>query len=120
MIFIDGEESPSLVGTGTEDYYGCSWCPSEFYVAPYHGILLPGAANWGGKITVYRYHIEDPVLFDTSIRVTIEHGHANDRGDDIASTAYWYQTEPHAPFPPLPDTAARAPRVTRWETRYTP
>ncbi len=120
MIFIDGDELPTLTGTGTEDYYGCAWCPSEFYVAPYHGILLPGAANWGGKITVYRYHIEDPVLFDTRIRVTIEHGHANDRGDDIASTAYWYQTEPHAPFPPLPGIAARAPRETHYERRYLP
>ncbi len=120
MMFIDGDEMPTLTGTGTEDYYGCAWCPSEFYVAPYHGILLPGGANWAGKITVYRYHIEDPVMFDTSLRVTIEHGHANDRSDDLASTAYWYQTEPHAPFPPLPDTAARAPRPSRYETRYIP
>lgn len=120
MIFIDGDALPTLTGTGTEDYYGCAWCPSEFYVAPYHGILLPGGANWAGKITVYRYHIEDPMLFDTAIRITIEHGHANDRGDDIASTAYWYQAEPHAPFCPLPDITARAPRPTRYENRWSP
>ncbi len=120
MIFIDGDPLPTLTGTGTEDYYGGAWCPSDFYVAPYHGILLPGGTNWAGKITVYRYHIEDPVMFDESIRVTIEHGHANDRGDDIASTAYWYQTEPHAPFAPLPDAAARAPRRPLHERRWNP
>lgn len=111
MIFIDGEQwPPSLHGTGTEDYFGTAWCPSTEFHGPYHGIILPGGANWSGKITLYRYHIEDPVRFQSSIRVTIEHGHANRRSDDYSSTAYWYQSEPHAPFPPLPDTAARLPR----------
>ncbi|RIK42288.1 MAG: hypothetical protein DCC58_11210 [Chloroflexi bacterium] len=114
MIFIDGEVwPPSLHGTGTEDYFGTAWCPKTPFHGPYHGVILPGGPNWSGQITLYRYHIEDPVRFSTSIRVTIEHGHANRRSDDYSSTAYWYQTEPHLPFPAFPDVAARLPRRGR-------
>jgi hypothetical protein len=111
MFFIDGESwPPALHGTGTEDYFGCAWCPTQEYSGPYHGIILPGGPNWSGKISLYRYHIEDPVRFRESIRVTIEHGHANRRGDDVSSTAYWYQTEPHLPFPALLPVDERLPR----------
>ena len=110
MIFIDGEPLPSTVGTGTEDYYGMSWCPTQEYCAPYHGLPLPGGHNWSGKITWYRYHILDPVYFEKSIRVTIEHGHANRRSDDYSSTAYWYQTEPHKKFEPMLPVEKRIPR----------
>lgn len=111
MIFIDGEEwPPSLHGTGTEDYFNTAWCPAVPYSAPYHGITLPGGPNWSGKISLYRFHIEDPICFQQSIRVTIEHGHANRRSDDYSSTAYWYQLEPHKPFPKLPSVEARLPR----------
>jgi hypothetical protein len=110
MIFIDGEEwPPSLHGTGTEDYVNMAWCPSQEYCAPYHGLLLGGKDNWKGKITYYRYHIQDPVMFEKSIRVTIEHGHNNNRSDDWSSTAYWYQTEPHLPFPELLPVEKRLP-----------
>ncbi|NPV68372.1 MAG: DUF2961 domain-containing protein [Anaerolineae bacterium] len=111
MIFIDGEVwPPSLHGTGTEDYFNTAWCPAVEYSAPYHGITLAGDENWSGKISLYRFHIEDPICFQQSIRVTIEHGHANRRSDDYASTAYWYQHEPHLPFPPLLPVARRLPR----------
>lgn len=110
MIFIDGEPwPPRLHGTGTEDYVNMSWCPTQEYSAPYHGLILGGQDNWKGKITYYRYHIQDPVMFTKSIKVTIEHGHANHRSDDWSSTAYWYQDEPHAPFPTLPPVARRLP-----------
>lgn len=62
-----------------------------------------------GKISYYRYHVQDPVMFDTSIRVTIEHGHNNNRNDDWSTTAYWYQTEPHKPFAALPSMQERLP-----------
>jgi hypothetical protein len=111
MIFVDGEEfPPSLHGTGTEDYFNTAWCPTQEYNAPYHGLVLPGEQNWWGKVSYYRFHVEDPVRFRRSIRVTIEHGHANRRSDDWSSTAYWYQAEPHAPFPALPAVAERLPR----------
>ncbi len=110
MIFIDGEEEPSIIGTGTEDYYGMSWCPTQEYCAPFHGLPLPGGPNWSGKATWYRYHILDPVHFRKSIRVTIEHGHANHRSDDYSSTAYWYQEEPHKPFWSMLPVEQRLPR----------
>jgi hypothetical protein len=78
-------------GTGTEDYVNMAFCPTQYYCAPYHGLIMGGGPNWGGKITYYRYHILDPVPFKSSIRVSIEHGHANRRWDDWSSTAYWYQ-----------------------------
>ncbi|MGC8963027.1 MAG: glycoside hydrolase family 172 protein [Candidatus Bipolaricaulaceae bacterium] len=110
MIFVDGEEwPPRLHGTGTEDYFNMAWCPTQPYSALYHGLILPGGPNWSGKITLYRFHIEDPIYFQRSIRVTIEHGHDNHRWDDLASIAFWYQTEPHAPFPPLPHVLERLP-----------
>jgi hypothetical protein len=103
MIFIDGEPfPPSLHGTGTEDYFNTAWCPSQSFCAPFHGIIRPGGDNWAGKISLYRYHILDPIHFSKSIKVTLEHGHNNNRSDDWSSTAYWYQTEPHQPFSILP------------------
>jgi hypothetical protein len=111
MIFIDGDTwPPSLHGTGTEDYFNTAYGPAIAYWAPYHGISLPGGRNFSGKISLYRFHIEDPIHFQKSIRVTIEHGHANHRSDDYSSTAYWYQLEPHKPFPPLPGVEERLPR----------
>ncbi len=114
MIFVDGEPwPPRLHGTGTEDYVNLAYGPTQEYHGPYHGLTVySGTAGWrwGGKNSVYRYHIEDPIYFDRSIRVTIEHGHANEQSNDYSSTAYWYQTEPHAPFPALPEVSARLPR----------
>jgi len=110
MIFVDGEEwPPRLHGTGTEDYFNMAWCPTQTYSAPYHGLILSGGPNWSGKITLYRFHIEDPIYFHRFIKVTIEHGHNNHRWDDLASIAFWYQTEPHVPFPPLPQVLERLP-----------
>ena len=111
MIFVDGELV--LRGTGTEDYFNTAWSPTREFCAPYHGLTIySGTADWpwSGKNSMYRWHIEDPVHFHRSIKVTIEHGHANDLSNDYSSTAYWYQTEPHAPFPPLPPVAGRLPR----------
>ncbi len=110
MIFIDDEQwPPSLHGTGTEDYFNTAWCPQQEVCTPYHGIILGGGPNWSGKISTYRYHIQDPVMFDKSIKVTIEHGHNNHRSDDISSTAYWYQTEPHEEFKVIPKLEGRLP-----------
>jgi hypothetical protein len=111
MIFIDGDEwPPTLPGTGTEDYFNTAWCPTQPYHAPYHGITLAGGDNWGGQVSLYRFHIEDPIPFQRSIRVSIEHGHANKRADDYSSTAYWYQSEPHQPFALAP-VDERIPRA---------
>ncbi len=113
MIFIDGEKwPPSLHGTGTEDYFCVAWgFPTGEYSGPYHGISLGSDTNeWGGKWSIYRFHIEDAINFQKSIRVTIEHGHANDQANDYSSVAYWYQTEPHKKFPEMLPVELRLPR----------
>ena len=115
MIRIDGEDWPvSLHGTGTEDYFCAAWgYPSGKYDAPYHGISLAGPttgdAAYSGKWTMYRFHVEDPIVFHKSIRMSIEHGHANVHSDDFSSVAYWYQTEPHKSFSLMPEVAERVP-----------
>jgi len=109
MIFIDGDKKPTLHGTGTEDYVNMAWCPTQEHSAPYHGLILGGKENWKGKITYYRYHIQDPICFAKDIKVTIEHGHNNNRSDDWSTTAYWYQTEPHMPFPKIAPVKERLP-----------
>jgi hypothetical protein len=109
MIYVDGEEFPSLHGTGSEDYFSDAWGMREdenlFYGCP----LQEPDFQVGSKATVYRFHIPDPIPFKKSIRVTIEHGHANDRSDFYSSVAYWYQSEPHDPFPALPSAKERLP-----------
>jgi hypothetical protein len=103
MIFVDGDNEgqrwpPTLHGTGTEDYFNTAWGPDEKFFSPFFGLTMPGAHNFSGFISWYRWHLLDPVRFSRSIRVSIEHGHANRRSDDFSSTAYWYQHEPHKPF----------------------
>lgn len=112
MIFIDGEAwPPSLHGTGTEDYFGCAWgFPAGEHSMPYHGISLGSdVQEHFGKWSLYRFHIEDPVHFSKSIRVTFEHGHANDQSNDYSSVGYWYALKPTAAkaLPPVKDRLAR-------------
>lgn len=114
MIFIDDDATPTLRGTGTEDYFCAAFgYPSGQTSMPYHGISLAGPTegpdSYSGKWTTYRFHIEDPIQFQKSIRVTIEHGHANVHADDYSSVAYWYQTEPHEPFPSIAAVEKRLP-----------
>lgn len=115
MIFVDGEAwPPALHGTGTEDYFNMAFCPRTEYCAPYHGLTLYSGNSewpWSGKNSMYRYHIEDPVRFKESIKVCIEHGHANKLSNDYSSTAYWYQLEPHSKFPKLLPVGARMARL---------
>ena len=115
MIFVDGEPwPPNLHGTGTEDYFNTAFCPQQEFCAPYHGITLYSGDQagfpWGGKNSMYRLHILDPIHFEKSIKVTIEHGHANKLSNDYSSTAYWYQLEPHSKQEPLNDPKDRIPR----------
>jgi hypothetical protein len=113
MIFIDGDSAPTINGTGTEDYYNGAWdFGGQAFGYMHQGApYMIDAERIGGRYCLYRWHIESPITFEKSIRVTIESGHGNHRADDFYSTAYWYQTEPHAPFPALPAPDARIPRV---------
>ncbi len=114
MIFIDDEPwPPRLHGTGTEDYFNTAFCPTQEYSAPFHGITVYSGNPswpWGGKNSMYRFHIEDPIRFEISIRVTIETGHNNALANDYSSTAYWYQRGRTNALPPLKPASERIPR----------
>jgi len=111
MVFIDGEKwPPSLHGTGTEEIFGGGACPNKEYTGPYSGFHLVSNPNWSGKNSMYRFFVNDPVRFQKSIKVTLEHGHANDLANDYSSVAYWYQNEPHVPFPSVLPMKERLPR----------
>ncbi|HTC42394.1 MAG TPA: glycoside hydrolase family 172 protein [Candidatus Acidoferrales bacterium] len=112
MFFIDGEKQPSINGTGTEDYFLGAY---DFGGKPFsyalYGAPVVGEEEAGSRSSVYRFHLDSPIPFTKSIKATIEHGHANGRSDNFFSVAYWYQTEPHAPFPQLPPADERLPRL---------
>ncbi len=123
-FYLDGDaEWPTICGTGTEDYFGGAFDFEHpkgqygVYSTPFLGlpqVIQPdGLYQSQQRFGMYRWHILDPIRFQEEIRVTIQdlgwrspiEGHSRylPRQDDIASTAFWYQAEPHAPFPELPD-----------------
>lgn len=103
MFFIDGEKwPPSLHGTGTEDFFNCSWSPVENYQHPFYGYArVNSGLGWLGRTHCYRFFFESPITFQKSLLATIEHGHNNCLTLDLVTVAYWYQKEPHKPFPRL-------------------
>ena len=109
LFQVDGEPWPgSLHGTGTEDYFNTSWSPDALYQHPFFGYArVDGETGWLGRTHVYRFHLTDPVRFQTSLRASIEHGHDNNLTLDLATVAYWYQLEPHKPYPAFPDRTSR-------------
>ena len=117
-IYIDGESTASIWGTGTEDYFLSAW-GLKTTGTPYFGV--PYFDQWGivgGHTSAYRWHIHDPFVFNTGIKVTLEHFgwiapdenpdyksmSWNEREDDYASVAFWYQTGE-------PTFTARAPHA---------
>jgi len=76
-----------------------------------HGFHLLESPDWSGLVAAYRWFVHDPIRFTRSLRWTVEHGHANNFANAYASVAYWYQTEPHAAFPALPDRVALRPSL---------
>lgn len=112
-IYIDNDTTPTLSGTGSEDYFCGAWCYGEPFYSPYFGCPLRGRHAKGALWNVYRYHIPDPIAFQKSIKVDIEAIHSSgpyDPPDNYSSVAYWYQNEPHEPFPLLPSVEERLPR----------
>jgi hypothetical protein len=117
MIFVDDESKPLIIGTGSEDYFLGSWNFGGRDGAVPFGHMMYGAPSiimperTGGRYCCYRWHGDNPVTFTRYLKHTMEHGHANDRGDNFFSVCYWYQTEPYTDFPALPPVAERVPHV---------
>ncbi|MDB4868851.1 MAG: hypothetical protein JWR03_3184 [Cohnella sp.] len=118
-FYLDGDkEFPTLCGTGTEDYFGGAWnwdMDGKYvtYSTPYLGmhqhIKPDGLYKANQRFGMYRWHIMDPIRFRQDLKVTIQalgwraDGTYLPLQDDIASTAFWYQAEPHAAYPVLPE-----------------
>ncbi len=123
-FYLDGDDAwPTICGTGTEDYFGGAWNFEHprgqygIYSTPYLGlsqVIQPdGLYVSQQRFGLYRWHVMDPIRFQADLRVTIQalgwraaregQGRYLPRQDDVASTAFWYQLEPHAPFPAAPD-----------------
>ncbi|MCX6042184.1 MAG: DUF2961 domain-containing protein [Caldilinea sp.] len=123
-FYLDGDTTyPTICGTGTEDYFGGAWGfeqpPGHYgvFTSPFSGmpqVLIPDGLNKANtRFGLYRWHVMDPVRFKQECRITLQalgwrmslNGKPRYLAlqDDIASTAFWYQVEPHAPFPPLPN-----------------
>jgi hypothetical protein len=123
-FYIDGDQDwPTICGTGTEDYFCGSYGfvnpetkKYQTFSTPYAGLvqIIPPDTDFipPQRFGLYRWHITDPVRFEKDLRVTIQAlGWKKDRTylplqDDIASVAFWYQTEPHQRFPEFPDKNA--------------
>lgn len=120
-FYIDGDKQfPTICGTGTEDYFCGSYNfenkqtrQYQEFTTPYAGlaqVIRPdGVYSSQQRFGLYRWHIMDPVRFEKDLRITIQalgwrsDGRYLPLQDDIASVAFWYQQEPHAQFPKLPD-----------------
>jgi D-arabinan exo alpha-(1,3)/(1,5)-arabinofuranosidase (non-reducing end) len=120
-FFLDGDgRFPTICGTGTEDYFCGSYDFEnqethryQEFSTPYSGlaqVIRPdGLYESQQRFGLYRWHIMDPIRFEKDLKVTIQAlgwrsgGRYLPLQDDISSVAYWYQTEPHAPFPKLPN-----------------
>jgi hypothetical protein len=134
-FYIDGDdEFPTICGTGLEDYAGGAWAfqnrlgidadpitfSSPYFGYPFHATVddtryAPYSTAMPPMHSLYRWHLVDPIRFSSDLRVTLQQiGHDGlalfERSDDVSTVAYWYQLEPHAPFPALPDWQARRPR----------
>jgi hypothetical protein len=101
MVYVDGETTPSIEGTGTEDYFSSGWYFDRgLYSAPYHGVVIKDETR--SRVSAYRWHIEDAIPFTKSIRFTIEHGSGNAVTADYSSVAYYYLAGPSPAPHPLP------------------
>ena len=110
-FWIDDADKIASVGTGSEDYFLGAWGFLSPQMFPLHGAPMVGRELAGERTSVYRFHLDSPVPFTKYMKASIEHGHANARSDNFYSVAYWYQTEPHMPFPALPEMSDRIPTV---------
>ena len=116
-FFMDGDkEFPTICGTGTEDYFCGSYGfhkpgtgKYQEFVTPYAGMPQVIMSKEQPRFSLYRWHIMDPIRFEKDLKVTMQSLGWQSEGrylhlkDDLSSVAFWYQTEPHAAFPKLPD-----------------
>ncbi|MEP6802770.1 MAG: DUF2961 domain-containing protein [Acidobacteriota bacterium] len=117
-FFVDGEKTPSIEGTGSEDYFNDAW-GLHVEEGPYFGVPVAEGTGLGSRMTGYRWHLTDPVPFTKSLRFDIEHkgwtynpdgsvkSAFGERTDVMSSVAFWYQDGVATGLWPVPYGAAR-------------
>ena len=111
-VYLDGDkEFPTICGTGSEDYVGLSWGIQQTPF-PYQGCSL----NQKDFVSMYRWHLPDPIYWHKECRITIQQIGYKDSGlyerqDDWSCAAFWYERIPSAPLPPLPTVSQRVQNV---------
>ena len=120
-FWVDGEKYPSIEGTGSEDYFNDAW-GLHVNDAPYYGVTVAEGTGLGSRMTAYRWHLVDPVPFQKSLKVEIEHkgwtfnqdgsvkSGFGERVDLMSSVAYWYQDGIALDQPAVPYGSARLPQ----------
>lgn len=104
-IYLDGDEFPTLWGTGTEDYYGFSWGSTVLFSHAYHSMNVSGSGLGGfGHNCLTRFHVPDPIPFRSSFKFDMEVWHWAPTAITLAATSYWYarpgSTDDFAPTDP--------------------
>ena len=107
-VIIDEQATNPLTGTGAEDYFSAGfYFKGAPFCTPTHGCTKRSFLT--GRASAYRFHLDDPIHFESSLDFIFDHGLNNTMAADYYSVAYWYQHEPHAPFPLLPSAQDRSP-----------
>ncbi len=121
FFWVDGEQTPSIEGTGTEDYFNDAW-GLHLEDGPYYGVTVAEGTGLGSRMTAYRWHLLDPVPFTKTLKFEIEHkgwtynqdgavkSAFGERTDLMSSVAFWYQEGIARDQPPVPYGAARLPQ----------
>ncbi|QOY85239.1 DUF2961 domain-containing protein [Paludibaculum fermentans] len=119
-LFIDGEKTASIQGTGTEDYFNDAWS-LRVGDSPYWGVTTAEGTGRGSRMSAYRWHVRDPIPFQKSLRFVFEHGGwtynengtvrsaFEERADLFSSVAFWYQQGVAQGLPEPPYGSARLP-----------
>lgn len=116
MVFVDGNEwPPAIHGTGTEEVFGGGAGPDKEYSSAYTGFHLVenrDGVPYRGRNAMYRWYVHDPIRFQSSVSMSIEHGHANDFANDYASVVYYYLAEPSRLPSAISSIDQRRPRMS--------
>lgn len=122
MWTIDGDTKKTITGTGSEDYFCGAWDFGHTFQTPYFGVTYYDNPDKGGEKrginnTVYRWHIQDPVVFTKSLLFELEHGSGGGNEDrkpftnHYTTVGLYYVDHPEGDIPPINKLADRLPTL---------
>ncbi|MHA1369674.1 MAG: glycoside hydrolase family 172 protein [Promethearchaeota archaeon] len=106
-IFVDGENTPSLEYTGTEDVFQGAWYYVHGeYSARYSGLNVRSLNKLGivkatilsnllkNKVSQYRFYEHDAIPFKKSLLIFTHHGEFDEIQTNQSSVVYFYAKKP--------------------------